>query len=240
MLKGRVHSIESMAAVDGPGIRFAVFFQGCPQRCIYCHNPDTWEVQGGTEMTAQEILKKAVRFKPYFGNEGGITVSGGEPFMQAEFLIELLKECKNQEIHTAVDTCGFYLNDTVKEALEYTDLVMLDIKHTDKSIFEDITKQSFSHTHEFLDYMKETQKPLWIRQVILPGFTDSQGQIENLLKLVDGANIEKIELLPYHRLGISKWEELGLKYEIPHILPPSEETVKDLRKIINKHGIKTN
>lgn len=240
MLIGRVHSIESMAAVDGPGIRFALFMQGCPQRCVYCHNPDTWSVQGGTEMTAEEIVKKAVRFKPYFGSEGGITISGGEPFGQAEFLVELLKECKREKIHTAVDTCGFYLNDTVKEALGYTDLVMLDVKHTDEKVFETITKQSFSHTIEFLDYMKEIQKPLWIRQVILPGFTDSKEQIENLLKLVEGAKVEKVELLPYHRLGVSKWEELGIEYEIPDILPPDEDVMKVLRQIIKENGIKTN
>ena len=240
MLKGRVHSIESMAAVDGPGIRFAVFFQGCPQRCVYCHNPDTWKAQEGTEMTAEEIVNKAVRFKSYFGSEGGITVSGGEPFMQAEFLLELLKACKKQEIHTAVDTCGFYLNNTVKDVLDYTDLVMLDVKHTDAEMFETITKQSFSHTIEFLDYMKEIQKPLWIRQVILPGYTDSKEQIENLLKFIQGASVEKIELLPYHRLGVSKWEELGIKYEISDILPPTDDVMKDLRQIIKDNGIKTN
>jgi len=240
MLKGKIHSIESMAAVDGPGIRFAVFFQGCPQRCIYCHNPDTWKENGGTEMTVEELVKKAVRFKPYFGLDGGITISGGEPFMQAEFLSELLKECKNWGIHTAVDTCGFYLNEKVKEALCYTDLVMLDVKHTDENMFEKITKRSFSHTKRFLEYMKEIQKPLWIRQVILPTYTDDEMQIENLLKLVDGAKVEKIELLPYHRLGVSKWEELGLRYEIPKILPPEEKVVDNLRSIIKKHGIKTN
>ncbi len=240
MLKGRIHSIESMAAVDGPGIRFAVFFQGCPQRCIYCHNPDTWENQGGTEMTAEEIVEKALRYKPYFGDEGGITISGGEPFMQAEFLTELLKECKNAQLNTAVDTCGFYLNDKVKEALEYTDLVMLDIKHTDAEKFKEITKQDFCHTLEFLSYMKEIKKPLWIRQVILPGYTDSEEQIENLLNLTQDANVLKYELLPYHRLGVSKWEELGIKYEIPDILPPENEKMEILRKIIKNCGFKTN
>ncbi|MBR2916189.1 MAG: 4Fe-4S cluster-binding domain-containing protein, partial [Clostridia bacterium] len=110
MLRGRIHSIETMAAVDGPGLRFAVFFQGCPQRCIYCHNPDTWNVLGGEEMTAEEIIKKAIRYKPYFDETGGITATGGEPFMQSEFLAELLKKCKEENIHTAVDTCGFYLD----------------------------------------------------------------------------------------------------------------------------------
>lgn len=237
MLKGRIHSLESMAAVDGPGLRFAVFLQGCPQRCIYCHNPDTWSDCGGTEMTALEIVKKAARFRTYFGKEGGVTVSGGEPFMQGEFLTELLRECKNYGLNTAVDTCGFYLNDTVKEALEYTDLVMLDIKHTDSCKFQEITKQSFSHTLEFLEYMKEIQKPLWIRQVVLPGYTDDIQQTEKLLQLIKGANVKKIELLPYHTLGVSKWEKLGIKYEIPDILPPSHEKMAELRDFADK-GLK--
>lgn len=233
MLKGRIHSIETMAAIDGPGLRFAVFFQGCPQRCIYCHNPDTWEMSGGEEMTADEILKKAVRFKPYFGKEGGITVSGGEPFAQADFLAELFSKCRKNGIHTAVDTCGFYLDDKVKNALSYTDLVLLDIKHTNAEGFKKITKQDFSHTLRFLDYMKEIQKPLWIRQVILPGFTDSEEQIDALLKLISGANVKKIELLPYHTLGVSKWEDMGIPYEIPEILPPSEEKTAALRRLVN-------
>ncbi|MBQ2890649.1 MAG: pyruvate formate lyase-activating protein [Clostridia bacterium] len=235
MLKGRIHSIETMAAVDGPGLRFAVFFQGCPQRCIYCHNPDTWNVLGGEEMTAEEIVKKAVRYKSYFGETGGVTVTGGEPFMQSEFLIELLKKCKEENIHTAVDTCGFYLDDKVKEALSYTDLVMLDIKHTNKESFEKITKQDISRPLAFLDYMKETQKPIWIRQVIVPTLTDSEEQILDLLKLIEGANVKKIELLPYHTLGSSKWEELGLTYELPDISPPTEEIMAKLREIVKNN-----
>ncbi len=231
MIKGRIHSIETMAAVDGPGLRFAVFFQGCPQRCVYCHNPDTWDFAGGNEMTADEILKKAVRYKPYFGNDGGITASGGEPLAQAEFLTELFRSCKEQKIHTVLDTCGFYLNDKVKEAVSCTDLVMLDIKHTDSDKFKAITKQDFSHTLEFLTYMKELQKPLWIRQVIVPTLTDSEEQMYDLLKLIDGANVEKIELLPYHTLGVSKWKELGLTYEIPELSPPTNEKMDILRKI---------
>ncbi len=232
MATGRIHSIETMAAVDGPGIRFAVFFQGCPQRCIYCHNPDTWDFAGGIEMTADEIIQKAVRYKAYFGDEGGVTLSGGEPFGQADFALELLKKCKEENLHTAVDTCGFYLNDTVCQTLNYTDLVMLDIKHTSPDKFKEITKQDIFRTLEFLDYMKEIQKPLWIRQVILPTFTDSEEQMYSLLHMIDGANVEKIELLPYHTLGTSKWAELGIKYEIPEISPPSNETMNMLRNII--------
>lgn len=231
MSKGRIHSIETFAAVDGPGLRVAVFLQGCPQRCIYCHNPDTWNAAGGEEAAPEELVKKIIRYRPYFKRGGGVTLSGGEPFMQAEFVTELLKLLKAEKMHTAVDTCGFYLTPQVKKALEYTDLVLLDIKHTDPGSFKIITKQSFFHTTSFLAYMKETQKPLWIRQVILPGYTDNEQQVRALLAMLDGANVERIELLPYHTLGRQKWDELGIPYEIAHIHPPSAETMHTLRRL---------
>lgn len=210
------------------------------QKCVSACPSEALSIVGKVLSVDEVYLELAKDKQFYDASGGGITVSGGEPFMQAEFLLELLKACKKQEIHTAVDTCGFYLNNTVKDVLDYTDLVMLDVKHTDAEMFETITKQSFSHTIEFLDYMKEIQKPLWIRQVILPGYTDSKEQIENLLKFIQGASVEKIELLPYHRLGVSKWEELGIKYEISDILPPTDDVMKDLRQIIKDNGIKTN
>lgn len=231
MTTGRIHSLETFAAVDGPGLRVAVFLQGCPQRCIYCHNPDTWNPDGGEEVTPEALVKKILRFKPYFRNKGGVTVSGGEPFLQAEFVEELFRILRENGVHTAADTCGYYLTPAVKSALEYTDLVLLDIKHTDSAGFQEITKQPFSHTLEFLEYMKETQKPLWIRQVILPGYTDSEEQIHALIKLLEGANVERIDLLGYHTLGVHKWEELGIPYTIGDIKPPSPERVADLQKI---------
>ena len=233
MRKGRIHSIETFAAVDGPGLRVAVFLQGCPQRCIYCHNPDTWDVAGGEEMTAEELMKKIVRYKPYFRKKGGVTVSGGEPFLQAEFVGDLFERLRAEGIHTAADTCGYYLTPAVKSALAHTDLVLLDIKHTDASLFETITKKPISHTIEFLDYMKEVQKPLWIRQVILPGYTDNEVQIHALMDLLQGANVERIDLLAYHTLGVDKWKELGIPYPIPDLKPPAPERVAKLQAIAN-------
>lgn len=233
-MKGRVHSFESFAASDGPGIRFSIFLSGCPMRCVYCHNPDTWDRSGGSEYSADEIVKKVLRFKPYFKNGGGVTISGGEPLMQAEFLTELLKNLKKESIHTAVDTSGFYLNDSVKEALLYTDLVILDIKHTDAEGFKKITKQENKNLLRFLDYMKEIQKPLWIRQVIVPGLTDSEEQINKLKETVKGANVLRIELLPYHTLGVFKWENLKIPYELKDVSPPTDEKMQTLRKIIDE------
>lgn len=233
-MKGRIHSIETLAAVDGPGLRMAVFLQGCPQRCIYCHNPDTWRQDGGTEMESDEIVKKAIRYKTYFKNSGGVTISGGEPFMQAEFVAQLLKKLKDEHIHTAVDTCGYYLNDAVKNALRYTDLVLLDIKHTKAETFTQMTKTEFTRLETFLDYMRQTQKPVWIRQVIVPGYTDSDKQIQNLLDLLDGVNVQRIDLLPYHTLGVDKWHELKLPYALEGISPPKPETIERLNRLVKE------
>ncbi len=229
---GYVHSIETLAAVDGPGVRTAIFMQGCPQRCIYCHNPDTWSNDGGEATEAEELTQKILRYRPYFVNGGGVTISGGEPFRQIDFVTDFLKRLKRENIHTAVDTCGFFLNDKVKAALEYVDLVLLDIKHTNAEMFTKITSVPFSHTVEFLDYMKEIQKPLWIRQVIVPGYTDSEEQIRALLKMLEGAKVEHIDLLPYHTLGVSKWEALGIDYPLDGVEPPENEVMDKLRAIL--------
>lgn len=228
-LKGRIHSIETLAAVDGPGLRMAVFMQGCPQRCIYCHNPDTWAATGGEEMTAGEIADKAKRFRPYFKSSGGVTVSGGEPFMQAEFVSELMKRLKAENIHTAADTCGYYLTTAVKDALLNTDLVLLDIKHADGAVYSKITKTEYSRLTAFLDYMKETAQPLWIRHVIVPGLTDGKDEVLAMCGMLRGADVQRIDLLPYHTLGVGKWHDLGIPYELENTQPPSEESMDILR-----------
>lgn len=233
-MEGHIHSIETLAATDGPGIRVAVFLQGCPQRCIYCHNPDTWQKSGGTKYSANEILEKVKRYRPYFKEDGGITISGGEPFLQAEFTKELLKLCKSENINTAVDTCGYYLNDTVKEALAYTDLVLLDIKHTNPDKFKEITKVDYKHTDDFIKYMIETQKPVWIRQVIVPTLTDADEQIYALLDTIKDMNVKRVDLLPYHSLGVSKWDSLGIEYTLKDTNPPNHETMNKLREIVQK------
>ena len=232
---GRLHSIETMGALDGPGLRMVVFLSGCPLRCRFCHNPDTWDIFSGREVQSDEILKKALRLSPYFGKTGGVTLSGGEPFMQAAFALEILQKCKKHGIHTAVDTSGFYLTETVRRALEFTDLVLLDIKHTSPTEYKRLTGMDISHSLGFLDYMKKTQKPLWVRQVIVPGITDSPRQVEDMLQLVSGANVLKVELLPYHTMGVEKWAKLGYDYSLAGVLPPSDADMGPLYALVNRY-----
>ena len=229
-MRGSIHSMETLSGRDGPGIRTVVFMQGCPLRCQYCHNPDTWEA-GELNTDTETLMKKLNRYKPYYGKDGGITLSGGEPFMQAEFVSKLLRLAKENNINTAVDTSGYFLNEYVKTALNYTDLVLLDIKHTDNIVYKELTGVNISHSLEFLDYLKQIQKPVWIRQVIIPGINDTEEQVKELTHLIKGANIKKVELLPYHTLGVYKWEKLGLDYSLNGMQPPSEATMARLNKL---------
>lgn len=214
-MKGRIHSIETLGALDGPGLRCVLFFQGCPMRCMYCHNPDMWELVGGKEVNVDEALTRILRFKPYFRRGGGITLSGGEPFMQATFATEVLKGCKEQGIHTAVDTNGYYLDSHVKEALGYTDLVILDIKHTVPIKHEQLTGQPLMKPLEFLEYVADKDIPTWVRQVVVPGWNDTATDIKSLGYLVrDLACVHRVELLPYHTMGVHKWEKKGIPYPL--------------------------
>ena len=184
MLKGKIHSIESMGLVDGPGIRVVVFFQGCKLRCAYCHNPDTWKLSGGMEMTAGEIVQKIVRFKPYFDRSGGgVTFSGGDPLIQPEFLLQCLKLCKLNGIHTAIDTSGFG-NGDYAEILEYTDLVLLDIKHTSSQGYVSLTGKDTLGVNLFLDALRKSKSRVWVTHVVVPGITDSVEHITKLSKLL--------------------------------------------------------
>lgn len=230
MKTGKIHSFETLGALDGPGVRFVVFFSGCPLRCLYCHNPDTWQAASGKEYTSNDILAKAMRYKPYFKNGGGVTLSGGEPLFQAEFAMELMKKCRGAGISTCVDTAGSVLSDQVKAALAYADLVLLDVKHTDPQRYRALTGGELKTNRAFLDYCTEKHIPLWIRQVILPGWNDTAEDIRSLLAYIEGANVEKIELLPYHTLGVHKWKALGLPYRLEGLHPPSEEQMRMLRE----------
>ncbi len=230
MMRGSIHSMETLSGRDGPGIRTVIFMQGCSLRCKYCHNPDTWEV-GEFNTDTEALMKKLNRYKPYYGKDGGITLSGGEPFMQAEFVSELLHLAKENNINTAVDTSGYFLNEYVKTALNYTDLVLLDIKHSDSIAYKKLTGVNISHSLEFLDYLKRIKKPVWIRQVIIPGINDTEEQVIELMHLIKGVNIKKVELLPYHTLGVYKWEKLGLGYSLNGVEPPSEATMARLNKL---------
>ena len=199
---GNIHSYESFGTVDGPGIRFVLFLQGCPLRCKFCHNPDTWNISDEKiRERAVETFEKVKKYKGYFGKKGGLTVTGGEPFLQADFILELFKLCKEDGINTVVDTSGYIFNEKVKEVLEYTDLVLLDIKAIDEKVYKELTGVELENTLKFAQYLKEKGKRVWIRHVIVPGITDNDELLNRLAEYVSNLdNVEKVELLPYHKL----------------------------------------
>lgn len=215
MTKGYIHSFETMGLVDGPGVRVVVFMQGCKLRCKFCHNPDTWGEKQGQEYTTDELLKKVLRFKPYFEKSGGgITFSGGEPLLQPEFLLEALKLCKENGIHTCIDTAGYGFSE-YDEILKYTDLVLFDIKHYTRDGYKNVTLMEVDKSLEFLEAMKRNNTKIWIRHVVVPGLTDGEEHIKGLNDFIKTIpNVEKIELLPYHLLGINKYETLKIAYPL--------------------------
>lgn len=210
---GKIHSIETLGLVDGPGIRVVVFMQGCPLRCIFCHNPDTWDLNGGYEINSIELFDIIKRYKPYFNNNGGVTFSGGEPLLQKDFLLEILKLCKENNIHTCLDTSGVGSN--YDEILKYVDLVILDIKAIDKKDYSSITSVKSEKFFEFLSKCQELNKKLWLRQVIIPNINDNLEYINSLYLFISKLkNVEKVELLPYHNKAISKYEQLKISYKL--------------------------
>lgn len=229
---GRVHSFETLGALDGPGIRTVVFLSGCPMRCAYCHNPDTWQADGGTQMTAQEVYQRIARYRPYFKENGGVTLSGGEPLMQADFAAEIFLLCRADGIHTALDTSGALCTDGVERLLTLTDLVILDVKHTDPGAFYKLTGYPMEHLLSFIQLCKEMQKRLWLRQVIVPGVTDGEKNIRALRQLAQQCGAEKTELLPYHTHGVHKWEKLGLTYPLANAALPDEQLMENLNRIL--------
>jgi len=236
MVKGKIHSIESMGLVDGPGIRVVVFFQGCKLRCAYCHNPDTWQLSGGIEMTPEELIQKIVRFKPYFNRSGGgVTFSGGDPLLQPEFLLECLKLCKQNGIHTALDTAGFG-NGDYTQILRYTDLVLLDIKHTTGQGYVSLTGRDSTDVNVFLEALRQSKSRVWVRHVVVPGLTDSTEHITKLAKIIseEVPNVDKVELLPYHVLGVSKYEALSIPYKLKGVEPMDKDKNNELQTLINK------
>ena len=238
---GRIHSVESCGTVDGPGIRFVIFLQGCPLKCAYCHNPDSWSTKDGRNLTVDQIVEEAKTYKSYMRySNGGITISGGEPLMQADFVKEIFKGCREADIHTAVDTSGHMKVEYVKDAIEYTDLVLLDIKSYNDKVFKEITGVSNKNTIEFSNYLAEIDKPTWIRYVLVPGLTDNMEDVEDLAKFLSPMkNIEKVQMLPFHKLGEYKWEELGYEYKLGDVQPPSKELVGKVTKMFNNYGLET-
>ncbi len=237
-LKGMLHSHESCGTVDGPGLRYVIFLQGCRLRCKYCHNPDTWNHDDHKlTQTSEELMKDVLRYKPYIQN-GGVTLSGGEPLLQATFALEFFKLCKKEGLHTAVDTSGYIFNDTVKEALEYTDLVLLDIKSINPKTHLELTEVELAPILEFANYLQSINKAIWIRHVLVPGWTDKEEDLQKLAEFLSPfTNIEKVEILPYHRLGEVKWEQLNIPYPLKDTLPPSPELLEKAKAIFRAQGL---
>ena len=230
----KVHSFESLGTVDGPGIRFVIFLQGCHLKCKYCHNRDTWDINGGEYKSLEEIVEKVKRYKPYFeSSHGGVTVTGGEPLLQVKFLIELFKRLKKEGIHTCIDTSGIAnLTEEIKEVLKLTDLVLLDIKHIDSEKCKELTGHSNKRELAFATYLSENNIPIWIRQVIIPGITDEEKDIISLKEFVKTLKtVQKVEFLPYHTAGKYKWTELGKKYELENIKSATQEDIEKVKKI---------
>ena len=230
---GRVSSEESMGLVDGPGIRYVVFLQGCKLRCVYCHNPETWDLVGNSkEVTPSELVGRICRYKNYFANGGGVTFSGGEPLLQPEFLLECLKLCKLNGIHTALDTAGVGFG-KYEEILKYTDLVILDIKAVKEEDYKGITGKSMARFNKFLNECQRLNVPLWLRQVIVPNLNDTKESVLLLKRFANSLkNVEKIELLPYKTLGIYKYKQLNLPYRLKDVLDMDEDKCKELEKLL--------
>lgn len=232
-MTGRIHSIQSLAASDGPGLRFAIFMQGCPLRCGCCHNPDTWDFGGGKEYTAEEIVQKASRYKSYFGNKGGITVSGGEPLMQADFVREIFELCHKESINTCLDTSGCVMNDEVKNLLKHTDRVLLDVKYTDGELYQKHVGCEMDKAVEFLAYLNEQKIPVTLRQVIIPTLNDNEDNVKKLKEIADKHEcVDKIELLPFRKLCQIKYDNMGIEFPFKNIPEPAKDTMETLEKII--------
>jgi pyruvate formate lyase activating enzyme len=237
---GRIHSTESFGSVDGPGIRYVIFLQGCRMRCQFCHNPDTWELAGGEPRSAEELVNAAIRYKSYWKKEGGITVSGGEPLLQMDFLLDLFTKAKAKGIHTTLDTAGnpFTREEPFfgkfNELMKVTDLVMLDIKQIDGQEHKKLTGWSNDNILDMAEYLSELGKPVWIRHVLVPGGSDEDGQLTRLDAFIKTLkNVEKVEVLPYHSLGEFKWKELGIDYPLKGVEPPTKERIDNANRLLH-------
>ncbi len=238
-MKGRIHSFESLGAVDGPGIRFVIFMQGCHLKCKYCQNRDTWEINSGEEYEAKELVEKILRYKNYITPDGGVTVSGGEPLLQADFLIELFTMLKEEGIHTCIDTSGnLPLTDSIKRLIELTDLFLLDIKCINDETCKLLVGKSNKEELEFARYLSDNNKPMWIRQVLVPTITDKEEDLKELSSFIKSLKtVEKVEILKYHDLGKFKWEKLKLKYPLEGYRTANAKDFDRANKII---GFKNN
>lgn len=235
---GRIHSVESLGAVDGPGIRVVIFVQGCKLRCLYCHNPDSWNNTDGEIISAQDVVEKIKQYRPFIKN-GGVTISGGEPLLQPEFVTEILRLCKNELIHTAVDTAGSVDLDIAKNVIDLSDMLLLDIKDLNPVDSVKLCGTTPNQTITILKYCEKINKRVWIRHVLVPGYTLVTSKLETLAKFLESFKcVEKIELLPFHKLGEYKWKNLKLNYKLATVQPPSEIDYKKANLIFTLHGLK--
>lgn len=232
---GKIHSIETMGLVDGPGIRVVVFFTGCRLRCAFCHNPDTWNFSNGQDITEKELLNKVKRFKSYFlSSGGGVTCSGGEPLMQPEFLLEFLKLCKENGINTAIDTAGFGVG-SYGEILKYTDTVILDVKHVDEEGYKSLTGGNIEEFYKFLDALNKSNAHIWIRHVMVPGITDNYESMDKIICILRQIRkIDKFEILPYHTLGVSKYKKLEIDYKLQNTEAMNKEKAEMYENYVKK------
>lgn len=239
-MKGIIHSTETFGTVDGPGIRYIVFMQGCPLKCKYCHNRDTWNIKLGKECTIEELINDMKRYQNYYKfSGGGLTISGGEPTLQAEFVAELLKTAKSEGFHTCLDTSGFVDIEKIIPMLEYTDLVLLDIKHIDEKKCIELTGQSNKKALLLAQYLSDKNIPTWIRQVLVPGITDDEDDLNKLgMFLSQLKNVELVEVLPYHTMGIHKWENMGVEYELKGIPDATWKETNRAVKILKEYGLR--
>lgn len=232
-LTGKIHSIETCGTVDGPGIRVAVFLQGCPLRCQYCHNPDTWRLDEGKSYTVEEVVKEIIKYKSYMRfSGGGVTLTGGEPLMQPEFVKAVFEACREQGIHTALDTSGALFCDKSKEVLKETDLVLLDIKSFSPEKYQKVTGGKLAPTLKLLEYTKEKKIPVWVRYVLVPGLTDDLENIKAMANyLKNYSNVEKVEILPFHKMGEYKWKKRAESYALKEVKEPEEALVKKVKDL---------
>lgn len=233
-MQGNVASIETMGLVDGPGVRVVVFMQGCPLRCAYCHNPEMWNANGNaTKMSAEELVEKIKKYRSYFGREGGVTISGGEPLLQSEFVARVFKLCKAEGINTCLDTSGF--GENFDEVLNFCDLVILDVKELNKNRYKQLTGQEMTKFERFLDACQKKVVKLWLRQVIVPNFNDNEKSVKKLKNFAKKLkNVEKIELLPYHNMAERKYERLKIDYRLKGVPPMDKEKLSELEKILKE------
>ena len=243
-LLGRVHSVETFGSVDGPGIRFLIFLKGCSMRCRYCHNPDTWDPETDDLRTTDELLTQAMRYRSYWGREGGITVSGGEALLQIDFLTELFRKAKAKGIHTCLDTSGqpftrrepFFSK--FAELMKYTDLLLFDLKQIDDAKHRELTGRTNRNILDCARYLSDIGKPIWVRHVLVPGVTDNDDDLHALRAFIDTLqNVKRVEVLPYHAMGTYKWEQLGIPYTLKDVSAPSEERVRNAEHILTAPGI---